>query len=865
MSLSASVPALASSGHAERLHQFQHLLIELASSFINIPLTEITPAIRYALGIMASFCEADRAYIFEYDFVRGLAFNIHEHCADGITPQIDALQAIPMAHFESWVNAHQQGDPVYIARVSDLPPGPERETLAMQDIQSLLSLPLMDGHQCIGMVGFDWVRQPHGQSDEDIRLLRLFATLIVNLQIRVHTQDRLQIAANVFEFSGDAIMVTDTAGKIRDVNRAFEKITGYDKSEIIGRNPRILSSGIHEKSFYDAMWKEVREHGVWSGEIWNRKKSGEIYAEHLTISSVKDDQGDTKQYVALFTDITERKRHESQLEKLAFHDTLTGLPNRFLLADKLQAALRQAVLGETQVVVAYIDLDGFKQVNDHWGHRVGDKLLQEIAANMAGVLSRGDTLARVGGDEFVAVLTDIDTVEQAMSQLQRLLETIGHTGETEFGRLHVTGSIGFTTYPQDQPIEAEQLLRQADLAMYAAKLSGKNRIDRFDTEKDIEQKALFASISNFREALDRGELVLHYQPQVHMRTGKIVGAEALIRWQDPRRGLIPPSAFLPAVENNPLAIEMGRWVMRQALTQSLEWAQQGLDITVSVNICALHLQEPGFADHLRTVIDQHAGNGNTRLKIEVVETSALEDFTQISGLIEQCGRIGVDFAIDDFGSGYSSLTYLKRLPAKQVKIDQSFVRDLFAQEEDVAILEGVVSLATSLGREVIAEGVETTEHGEVLLLLGCELAQGYGIARPLPGAEFLPWANQWQPPPSWSRIEALGRECLGLLVAFIRVRWWIDRLREASLNSHAVPPPWPLDDDKMRRTLSCIGDHCGPDAPIGTMLEELHAAVIGATTSTGTLPTASLLESVEGLFRRWEAGVRRQLGIDASH
>jgi diguanylate cyclase (GGDEF)-like protein/PAS domain S-box-containing protein len=575
-------------------------------------------------------------------------------------------------------------------------------------------------------------------------------------KIAKQANTKLELAASVFEHAREGITITDSHGTIVDVNESFTRITGYTREEVIGKNPRILSSGRQDPAFYADMWGKLNEQGHWSGEVWNRRKDGEVYAELLTISAVRDIKGQPHQFVALFTDITAIKAHQSQLEHIAHFDALTHLPNRLLLADRLRHAMAQALRREQHLAVAYLDLDGFKAVNDHHGHSVGDQLLMTLASALNNTLREGDTLARLGGDEFVAVLIDLKDVESCAPMLSRLLDTAAAPYPMGQEVLQVSASIGVAFYPQDSEVDADQLMRQADQAMYQAKLAGKNRYHIFDPTHDSTIRARHEGLERVKLALSHQEFVLHYQPKVNMRSGQVVGAEALIRWQHPEKGLLAPNTFLPAIEDHALGIKVGEWVIDTALTQIEVWRTSGMDLPVSVNIGALQLQQVDFVQRLKAILARHPQVDPSSLELEVLETSALSDIEQVSQVIEDCAQIGVKFALDDFGTGYSSLTYLKRLRVATLKIDQSFVRDMLDDPDDLAILEGVIGLAGAFKREVIAEGVETVAHGTALMQLGCELAQGYGIARPMPAEQMPAWASTWRPDVAWSELPWLG-------------------------------------------------------------------------------------------------------------
>ncbi len=671
-------------------------------------------------------------------------------------------------------------------------------------------------------------RAPHTPTQGDIDLIEQTANLTSIAIERKLAQEKLQLAAGVFTHALEGIMITQPDGTIIDVNEAFTRITGYSRSEAIGQSPRILHSGrqdeafyqamwvalteqghwsgevwnkrksgevyaelltistvrdgqgntqqyvalsrseaigqspriLHsgrqDEAFYQAMWVALTEQGHWSGEVWNKRKSGEVYAELLTISTVRDGQGNTQQYVALFSDITERKEYESQLEHIAHFDALTHLPNRVLLADRLHQAMTQEQRRDQQLAVVYLDLDGFKDINDRYGHETGDQVLITLSRRMKETLRDGDTLARLGGDEFVAVLIDLEDASNSLPLLNRLLTAAALPVQVGDLSLQVSASLGVTFYPQIRDIDADQLLRQADQAMYQAKVAGKNRYHVFDAAQDSTLRVHHESLERIRLALENHEFVLHYQPKVNMHSGQVIGAEALIRWQHPEKGLLAPAAFLPVIEDHALAVDVGEWVIGTALSQIEAWHSAGLEMPVSVNIGARQLQQASFVARLQAILAEHPNVSPTKLELEVLETSALADMVQVSQVIEECRHMGVKFALDDFGTGYSSLTYLKRLRVALLKIDQSFVRDMLEDPDDLAILQGVIGLAAAFKREVIAEGVETVAHGTALLRLGCTLAQGYGIARPMPASELPAWAATWQPDPAWAAVPISG-------------------------------------------------------------------------------------------------------------
>lgn len=624
---------------------------------------------------------------------------------------------------------------------------------------------------------------------DDAHSISHFVAVMEDITERRQAEEDLQLAASVFSNAQEGILITNINGIVINVNEAFTRITGYSRDAILGENPRILSSGLQEADFYDDMWRQLNESGRWYGEIWNRRKNGEVYAEMLSITAVRNRENVVQHYVAMFSDITSIKKYQDRLEHIAHFDALTNLPNRVLLSDRLHQGMAHTLRCDKKLAVVFLDLDGFKAINDVYGHDSGDELLKVLSQRMKNALRSSDTLARIGGDEFVAVLMDLSSIEATEPMLNRLLAAASGAVNIGSVSVHVSASLGVTFYPQDEIIDADQLQRQADQAMYQAKIAGKNRYHVFDALHDRSMRGHHEQVDSIRRALTANEFILHYQPKVNMRSAEVVGAEALIRWQHPQRGLLAPAEFLPMIENHPLAIDIGEWVFDTALTQIELWRSKGLELPVSVNIGALQLQHPDFVERLKSLLNAHPSVSPSNVEIEVLETSALEDIDSISGIIEACHEMGITFSLDDFGTGYSSLTYLKRLSVKMLKIDKSFVRDMLYDPDDLSILEGVISLARAFRRKVIAEGVETIEHGEMLLQLGCELAQGYGIARPMPADQMPVWVTNWRTPVTWKHCQQLSDEQLMLLHASVEHRAWVIAIERFIRGEYSTPPP----------------------------------------------------------------------------
>ena len=609
---------------------------------------------------------------------------------------------------------------------------------------------------------FDWqsLRRDGTPFDVEITLSSIvlggktcMQAIVRDITERRRAEEQLRLAHEAFTNVQEAIIVCDARANILDVNPSFSSMTGYAREEAIGNNPRILNSGQHPRDYYEELWRALTGLGKWEGELWNRRKDGQLYIQHTRISAVRGDDGGITRFVAVASDVTQLRESQSRIERMAYYDALTNLPNRSLLADRLKQAIAQADRRNDLLAVCYLDLDGFKPINDLWGHEAGDQLLMEVAKRLQACVRMGDTVARLGGDEFVVLLGDAKDVHEIEQAVRRILGAVAEPFSIGKANTALTASIGVTVYPDDGQ-DPDTLIRHADQAMYISKQSGKNRHNLFDPESDRRLKAHHEIVSRIRDGLSDGELLLYYQPKVDMRLGKVVGVEALIRWQHPDQGLLPPAKFLPVIENSEFSIVLGEWVMREALRQMAAWATIGLELPISVNISGHHLQQKNFVARLAALLAEFPAVQPQWLELEILETTAMEDVEETSRVISACSELGVSFALDDFGTGYSSLTYFRRLPTKLLKIDQSFVRDMLDDPEDLAIVEGVISLAKAFQRKIIAEGVETEGHGGPLLDIGCDLAQGYAIARPMPAAEIPAWIEKWRAPVAWDKARA---------------------------------------------------------------------------------------------------------------
>ncbi len=603
-----------------------------------------------------------------------------------------------------------------------------------------------------------------------------FSAVIRDVSERKRAESGLRLAASVYANSYEGIIICNPDKTIVDVNPAFTRITGYARDDVLGRTPKILASGKHDSAFYQAMWSSIAEHDFWQGEVCNRRNNAELYTEILSLSVIRDSAGKLQHYIGVFSDISLLKAHEEELHRIAHFDQLTGVPNRRLLLDRLGQALSRTRRSGRSLAVCYLDLDGFKAVNDRFGHDGGDKLLVEVTQRLRKVLRTDDTLARLGGDEFVLLLTDLAEPRECQLALDRVLEVIRQPIALDGQLAAVSSSVGVTIYPTDDA-DADALLRHADQAMYLAKDTGKNSYHFFDPLHDRLVQTQRYYMQRLREALDKDEFVLFFQPKANLVNGDIVGFEALIRWQHPEKGLLAPGEFLHFMDGSELEILLGEWVIDTVLGQIARWHAQGIKCKVSANVSADHLLRDNFADRLRQILERHPEVVPERLALEILETAALADMKKAVETITQCRKLGVQFALDDFGTGYSSLTYFLNLPVQLLKIDQSFVRVMLEDPGGLGIVESVVRLAQTFNRPVIAEGVETLEHGSMLLHFGCYLAQGYGISRPMPADQVQSWLDRWHQERSWSSmvIPSISQD-VTLQVAAQSHRAWVDKV-----------------------------------------------------------------------------------------
>lgn len=573
---------------------------------------------------------------------------------------------------------------------------------------------------------------------------RLFSFLGMGARLRRQRldQERLRQAAVVFDCTREGVLVSDHNGVIVHVNPALVKITGYAPEEVLGQRPNMFKSGHHGPEFYQAVFESLEKTGEWHGEIWNRRKSGEIYPQWQTIRAVRDNKDQITHYVAVFSDISAIKNTQSELMRLAHHDPLTDLPNRLLFTDRAEQALAYAQRHKSGCALLMIDLDHFKIINDSMGHNVGDLLLKAVGERLTAVFGKGFTVARLGGDEFAVLVENCTQVAQAAGFAQQVLEVMKGAFIIETHQLFISASVGISLYPNDA-LNAEQLLRNADSALFKAKSAGREGYALYTEELTAHAQYRIEVASDLRRALEQQELRVYFQPVHDLTTSRMVGVEALVRWQHPQRGLVAPGEFIPIAERTGLIAEIDAWVLEQACWQMCQWQAAGVDLSfVAVNISSRLFARPELYQLVSTVLAD-TGLNPALLELEVTESAVMDNSEVALEQMHRLRELGLRLAIDDFGTGFSSLLRLKRLPVQKLKIDQGFVAGLPGDDDDVAIVRAVIALAQSMGMQVHAEGIEYVEQAQFLLDHHCDLGQGYWFGRPMPACEL-----DWQRAPA---------------------------------------------------------------------------------------------------------------------
>jgi len=597
---------------------------------------------------------------------------------------------------------------------------------------------------------FEWLHQQADGSPLPVEITLVPVHLDSDPAYFVHWHDRSEEAkarqrerqaSTVFENSSEAIMVTDAQQRVLAVNRAFSDITGFQEADVVGHRPNLLSSGHHDPTFFKGMWLAIKNTGSWRGEIWNRRQDGEIYPARMTITSVRDDHGQLSNYIGIFNDISDAKRSEEELYRLAHSDALTGLPNRALLRARIEQSLQRAKREREMLALLFIDLDLFKNVNDSLGHSVGDELLEAVASAIQAEVRDADTLARLGGDEFVILMDAIEDPSTVAHLAQRLCDKIAQPFQVAERELQVTASIGISLFPGDGD-NMDSLLSNADMAMYQAKDHGRNTYCFFEAEMTERAMQRLHLETALRGALGRGELSLLYQPQVGLSNASLQGAEALLRWTHPELGPVSPLDFIPIAEEIGLISEIGKWVLEQACEQLAVWDAAGFRVPqLAVNISVQQIERIDLVDEIREVFER-TGVAPERFELEVTESMLMRNVECVVANLNALRALGMTIAIDDFGSGFSSLSYLKRLPISRLKIDKTFIDGVTIEDNDDAIARAIIALGRALGLQVIAEGVETGEQAAFLRAEGCDQAQGYHFGRPMPPDALRHWSNR---------------------------------------------------------------------------------------------------------------------------
>ncbi|WP_342129152.1 EAL domain-containing protein [Hydrogenophaga sp. OTU3427] len=671
----------------------------------------------------------------------------HQHFGEGYGPSlppayVQAFRGLPIGpEVGSCGAAASARQPIYVGDITTHPNwAPYLDLATAAGLAACWSQPVITRDGQVAGTFAVYHRTPQMPQPEDAQLLEEAARFVAIAIERKQDEAALQLSAAVFDKSSEGFLITDAQQHIIKVNPAFTQITGYEAEEIMGKLPSYLASGHQSREFYADMWHELNTTGQWQGEVWNRRKDGQVYPEWLSITRVLDDEGLTRHYIAIFSDTSQRKAHEAQIRSLAHFDPLTGLANRTLLKDRVDHDLSQAKRNREPLTLMFLDLDHFKNINDSLGHHIGDLLLEEVARRITAVVREQDTVARLGGDEFVAVLPSTGA-HDATHIARRLLEHISQPYQLEQHELNITPSIGLALYPEDGA-DYQTLYRCADTAMYRAKQQGRNGYSFFTAEMQASSIRTLQLDNALRRALEREQLSLHYQPQVSLDTGQVIGVEALLRWNHPEWGPVSPAEFVPVAESSGQILQIGEWVLRNACRQLKAWRDAGLPAMVmAVNLSAVQFRLPRLPELVMDILDE-AQLPPDCLELELTESVAMHDPQGAVATMNRLHDKGILMSVDDFGTGYSSLSYLKRFRVYKLKIDMSFVRDMCVDPEDALIVGAIINLAQSLGLKTIAEGVETDEQLAQLRQGGCSEVQGYRIARPMPADRFEAWLRQ---------------------------------------------------------------------------------------------------------------------------
>ncbi|QEY58904.1 bacteriohemerythrin [Pseudomonas sp. C27(2019)] len=768
----------------QRERDTRTLISEFAADFMASTAEDFDAAINRALQRSGEYIQADRSYVFLLSAEGHYIDNTHEWCAAGIEPEISSLQGITSDRQSWWWEQLSEVGYILISRISDLPAEAQNEhqVLASRNIRSICVYPLYINQELVGFIGNDAINAERHWGKDVIELMSLMSDLLgIALGHRKLHQKRAQAITQLERAEQQAHLGhwhIDYASAEATWSQEMFRIFECDPTHFIPSVESYLElTHPDDRASVHLSYKNAKatlselqlEHRVLlkDAKIKHLEVRGRFYAKS---------EGHPATAEGTIQDVTEKVQHRESLQRLAFEDSLTGLPNRRSIESTLADEMDYCEHHDCQLALALLDLDNFSDVNAQHGPALGDALLKALAQRLKHLLGNSAVIARVGGDEFVVLFTRLQPSDCYFQQLNRLLAATSQPLSIDGTDIVLTASIGVTRYPQPMRVAAEQLVRQAQQALFQAKILGKGHFQKYDIGSEQDARERTDYLEQVRKALHAGEFVLYYQPQVYMKTGVVFGAEALVRWQKSNGELVPPGDFLPALFNHPLEVELGDWVIRTALAQMRAWKQQGLTLQVSVNLSSQQLFDHAFVKKLGEDLQCYPDISPSALQLEVLESCMLSDLEAVSGIMQRTRQLGVSFALDDFGTGYSSLAYLKHLPASVLKIDQSFVREMMESADDLSIISGVIGMANAFGMRVIAEGVENIEQGNLLLRLGCEQAQGYGIARPMPAAELPNWIQCWQAAPSWIGQQSVEVQNLPLLYAEVEHRYWVMEL-----------------------------------------------------------------------------------------
>lgn len=780
----------------QRERDTRTLISEFAADFMASSVEDFDAAINRALQRTGEYTQADRSYVFlmsnDGEFVK----NTHEWCAAGIEPEIDNLQYTPSSAIPWWWSQFRDVGYVLVPRVSEMPPEAQNEyqILEPQGIRSVCVYPLYTGKKLVGFMGCDSVTKERDWGAEVIEFLSLVSDLLgIALGHRQVQQKRAQAIRQLERAEQQAQLghwhidydATDIIWS-QEMFRIFECdaccFTPTLESYLTLIHPDDRSSIHLAYTNAKAAQKDLfLEHRI-------LLEDGRV--KHLEVRGrfAVNAEGGLLLAEGTVQDVTERVRQRAALQRMAFEDALTGLPNRRSIEETLTEEMQYCEQQNLRLALLLLDLDNFGEINDQYGAAVGDALLKVVAQRIRKLFGETAKVARIGGDEFVVLFSRLQQSKSYFQQLNRLLALFSQPFIVDGLEVALSASIGTTEFPQPLLVASEQLIRQAQQALFEAKMQGKGHFHTYDIGLEQDARKQAKTLEKVERALHTGELVLYYQPKVYMDSGEVFGVEALVRWQKSSGELVPPGEFLPYLFNHPLEVELGDWAIRTALAQMRIWQQQGLHIQVSVNVSSLQLFDKAFVEKLSHALDEYGDIAPADLQLEVLESSMLSDLDAVSEAMRRARRLGVSFALDDFGTGYSSLAYLRHLPTNVLKIDQSFIREMMSSTDDLSIISAVIGMAKAFGMQIIAEGVESIEQGNLLLKLGCYQGQGYGIARPMPADQLIDWVQNWKTPSAWHGQQPVASHNLPLLYAEVEHNYWLGQVEQYLSGTNAAVP-----------------------------------------------------------------------------